>query len=513
MGMMTNQSGIRHRRTHNHKKEVERRASTGTVPSNDDNDDDVGEQKKPNMKDHHVINRTNKSSSSSSSSSPLGTRLFGFLSRKKENNAKGTPPSLSSPSSPSSFLSSFLQQRIQARRNRRSSTTSQIVPEGEHSTGDSHSSSCLEIPSSSSSSGDDDEDEDEDDSWLRESTAMSNYDDIYKILQEFKKRERLMKNLLMNKAASYRAMMFEKEMAAQCKILQRYYRHQKQQQQQSTLSKTGAIASTRTTRTKTSSMTNNENNNYQHPHSIRSKNESSPASSLVQYLKHSMVFEFHHSLEGCGFVICYCIGNAALFSLVEMTIGHIGRMEGMTPYRLHTGVIISALMIMRSNGYLWSWLSSKSWEYVKFDLYNRHVLGYYDAHLLASFRKGTLKCIQPLVSLIAFYMLFISTIALFYDAYFRWASVFWSFRRFIQWSVLGCPMADIEEEEVESLDPSINLWNEPWEYFCRTPAESRGFDAVPQVPEPIFPQLVFYTISLCLAAMIMTKSKIHLFDL
>jgi hypothetical protein len=215
-------------------------------------------------------------------------------------------------------------------------------------------------------------------------------------------------------------------------------------------------------------------------------------------LKHLVLFEWHHSFEGSFFAMLYCFGHVALFSLVELSItSALSSINGLTPYRLHTMVIVVALLMMRFNGYLWSWLSLQSWEHVKFDMHNRRVLGYWDAHLLTCFRQGVLSRIKPLISIIAFYMLFLSVMFFYFEIYFIWAARFRAIQRFLPWAV-GCDaLAEIQYP---------TLLTDVWQYSCLPPN-------TPGVPEPVLPQVIFYFLSTSLATVAMGKSQVALFQL
>ena len=355
--------------------------------------------------------------------------------------------------------------------------------------------------------GDDDDDEDDsDDESLFAEGSLEPFEDLFTILQLFKKRDRILKKLLDGKRSeAYQAMMFSNEMAARQKILQRF--HRQQQQQQENYSFNTFILRTAPTRKEQTMI---ESNGSSGGGEQVSEGEDPPKHSAIQSLKRLMLFEWHHSVEGSWFAIWYCFGNAALFSLVELTLSNAWRQ--MTSNQRHFMAIIVALLMMRADGYLWDWLSAPSREHVNFDMHNRRVLGYWDANLLASFRKGFLSRIKPLNSMVAFYLLFLSVMYFYYQFFYVWAAWFGDFQRCLQ-RATGCADAVVGREtpdlfKAQGVD--IALWKY---YICQPVVVPIAPDPSSYPSEPFFPQVVFYSISTMVAAWVMTKSQVGLFAL
>ena len=362
--------------------------------------------------------------------------------------------------------------------------------------------------SCSDEEGDDENDVNDDASHSSEPSG-----DLFTIIEHFKKRDRILNRLLDGKVASYCAMMLSNEMAARQKILQRFHHQQQQQQQENRAIDPSALRTTKVgedhIRIRSSSSSNSGGGEQ------LSGKEERPEWNALQSLKHLMLFEYHHSLEGVWFAIWYCLGNAALFSLVDLSLSN--SLTTMTWNQRHAIAIIVALVMMRADGYLWDWLSSHSKKQVQFDMHNRRVLGYWDANLLTSFRQGALSRIKPLTSMVAFYLLFLSVMYFYYQLFYIWAAWFGGFQQFLQ-QAIGCKDAFVG---MVTTDGSL-FWDDEgkvdpvplWQYYICQPVEVPvAPEPLPLSTEPIFLQVVFHSISTVIAALIMTKSQVGLFSL
>jgi hypothetical protein len=303
---------------------------------------------------------------------------------------------------------------------------------------------------------------------------------LERTIKHFEKRDKTCSRILADKSAAYREMIIANEMACREKTL-------------------GALGCA-STDVKMSAL---RSNNVASPDATRS----STTYSLLQWLQRILLFEFHHSLEAVWKALWYCVGHYSLFNSVDALANLSLRLtSGLNQYAFHGFLIMFGIFIMRLNGYLWAWLRPESYRLVKFDMHNRAVLGAWDARILAVLRKPSFSDLNPMVSMLAFYTLYMG-VQFYYDAFVKcWETVFWGFQQRLEKQVIGVIQVPPETLPCDAFlfIEKPTLLNEITHYLC---AHYEGD------PESIIPTVAFYIVVATVAALAMARSGGSLFEL
>jgi len=129
--------------------------------------------------------------------------------------------------------------------------------------------------------------------------------------------------------------------------------------------------------------------------------------SLVHQVTNHIFFEAHHSLEASWNLLWYSAGHLSVYMGLDASTKLIRVYVGVSEVAFHTLILVLAIVIMRLNGYVWQWLGHDGYRLVKFDLHNRRILGMWDASLMNFFRRD-LKAVNGFISILAYYLVFIS---------------------------------------------------------------------------------------------------------
>jgi hypothetical protein len=308
--------------------------------------------------------------------------------------------------------------------------------------------------------------------------------DLERAIKRLEKREKTYARIVSGKPAAYKEMILANEMACREKTL-------------------GALglkipyvppndaASPDTPRTTTAAATTSSVN----------------VSLLQQRFQRILLFEFHHSLEGVWKVLWYCVGHFSLFNCVDSLAMYTLRLSGINPHAFYGLLILFGLFIMRLNGYLWGWLRPESQRLVKFDMHNRAILGVWDARILSVFRKPPFSFLNPVLSMLSFYIVYIGCQFYYHSALGRWEGAFWAFEQRLEDQVIGVLPVPSETLPCDTFHfiEKPTLCDRLTYYFCT------HYEGDPD--ESIIPTVAFYIVFGCVAAQMMIQSGGTLFEL
>lgn len=297
----------------------------------------------------------------------------------------------------------------------------------------------------------------EDETWLvesgEESRRLDPHDELRAILREFKERDRVSNRILSDENPHYKAMMLANEMAARQKRLFEFYQRHPE-----------AVGGASDNKKATEEMPLAPSLSRVLHNVTASKNKHSKPSS-VQLIQQLARFEYRHSLVGYTIVLTYCFGHVALASLVDtLMTSALWSFEEWSANQIYAVFIIMALLAMRVDGYLWHWLPTRSYEQVKMEMHNRHILDYWDARLLAYFRFGPFASVESILSMVAFYGAYFGAAFFYNEMFAAFENGFWAW----QWqqekavgAILTCDIFAMIER------PTLS--NRIAEYFCVPP--------------------------------------------
>lgn len=231
-----------------------------------------------------------------------------------------------------------------------------------------------------------------------ESSIDSEYVGYDRIRKRFERREKMLGRIVARKSHFYDETIIFHEMASRIKTLRSIRR-----------SHDPSPSSELTMKEKLSLSRRSFGNKHE---KLSTMDFSNPSWSLQSL---TLLFEGRHSLEGIWVLCWYCMGHFGLFCIFEQLVDRALRKSQLGPQVFYCLLILSALFIMRMNGYLWTWLASDSYRRVKFDMHNRRVLQFWDARILALLRRPCLAQVNRIISMSAFYIL-LHGCAFFYNA-------------------------------------------------------------------------------------------------
>ena len=222
-----------------------------------------------------------------------------------------------------------------------------------------------------------------------ESSIDSDFVGYDRIMRRFERREKMLGRIVAGKSQFFEESLIVREMASRIKTLQSIRpSHDASSMDELTMNESLSPSSTPT-----------END--------RRKSLMMDCNQLSWSLqKLTLLFEGRHSLEGAWVLCWFCIGHFGLMCISEVLVERALQKSRLSPQIFYSLLILSALCIMRVNGYLWGWLASDSYRRVKFDMHNRRVLRFWDARLLARLRRPSLKFVNRVISMASFYLLF-----------------------------------------------------------------------------------------------------------